>query len=136
MREVLVSAYEFLFSAEGFNVTRDSRDQLENQFKQAGVSGDTVRKCIAFFLAAAKDAGIEVSPWFGTPRTGRPARRPRTPKGVPAPDDSMDTDDSISTITPVEFLYQLLDPSSMNDEEQSAVWVLIKYLKKQEAPEE
>ena len=33
--------------------------------------------------------------------------------------------------TPAELLLEILDPEAMSDEEQSAVWTLLKYLKKQ-----
>lgn len=42
-----------------------------------GVQGDTARKAIAFFLAAAKHGGITLSPNFKTPtnRTGAPGKK-------------------------------------------------------------
>ena len=43
--------------------------KLESAFVDTGATGDTVRKSIAFMLAFAKDAGVELSPhlkekWF------------------------------------------------------------------------
>jgi hypothetical protein len=45
---------------------------LEERFAQAGATGDTLRKCVAFFLSAAKGAGIKLSPHF------KKVRGPRT----------------------------------------------------------
>src|SRR5260370_24113667 len=49
------------------------------QFAGGGASGGTVRKCVAFFLAAAKHAGLQVSPFV----TSRPRLRVRLNSRVP-----------------------------------------------------
>jgi len=36
--------------------------QLEERFKVRGPSGDVLRKCVTFFVAAATDAGMSISP--------------------------------------------------------------------------
>lgn len=60
LKDVLVESYSFLLK-NGINIEQATGTQVENKFKEQGVSGSTITKCVAFFLAAAKDAGIKVS---------------------------------------------------------------------------
>lgn len=53
---------------------------LEEKFREFGIEGDTVRKAIAFYLSAAKQTDIELSPRFQTTRPGAGGRRKRTPR--------------------------------------------------------
>lgn len=74
--EVIAASYPFLFRAE-IDLTSITSSHLEDEFKTGGgVSGGTVPKCIAFFVAIAKDAGIELSPYINV----RTARVRSTPK--------------------------------------------------------
>ena len=53
--------------------------QLADVFRDDyGLGGDTARKGITFFLNAASFAGIEVSPHYKLPRTGKGNSGPRT----------------------------------------------------------
>jgi hypothetical protein len=56
--------------------------QLEDAFREFGISGDTLRKAVAFYLKGAEYAGIPVSQHFKTPKVtrkaGSAASRPRT----------------------------------------------------------
>lgn len=61
---LLKEAYPFLFN--GFDLQRGTTGELEEVFRKVGASGDTIRKCVAFFLAAAKAASIPVSPHIKT----------------------------------------------------------------------
>jgi hypothetical protein len=62
LRDILTRAYDFLFQENGFDLKTATSMQFEEQIRQAGLSGDTVRKAGVFFLAAAQDAGLEISP--------------------------------------------------------------------------
>jgi len=55
--------------------------QLTNAFRTFGIDGDTVRKAETFYLNAARQAEIEVSPHFKATRSSSSVRRrtPRTP---------------------------------------------------------
>jgi hypothetical protein len=64
LKEILVTSYQFLFE-HGIDLQRITSDELHNLFEQEGVSGGTSRKAIMFFMEAAKDAGIELSPYIG-----------------------------------------------------------------------
>jgi hypothetical protein len=64
--------------------------QLQESFREYGLSGDTVRKAIRFFLHAADYAGIKLSPYFGTATTtaataGRQGGRRRAAKAKASP---------------------------------------------------
>ncbi len=72
---VLRNAYPFLFS--GFDLKATTAKHLAERFEEQGVSGGTVEKSVAFFLAAAKDADIPVSPHVKAVRGPRQPGRPR-----------------------------------------------------------
>lgn len=87
-KALLEERYPFLFSERGFDLRRATQGELDERFREEGASGETIRKCVAFFTAAAQAAGIEVSPYFRsiksraprsrgavTPRLSRKARR-------------------------------------------------------------
>jgi hypothetical protein len=56
--KILRSAYPFLFT--DFDLMSASPKMLEDRFRENGASGETVRRCIVFFLQAAKDAEIDI----------------------------------------------------------------------------
>jgi len=72
---ILKERYPFLFSE--FDLQRATTGQLEEAFRKVGASGETIRKCVAFFLAAAKAAGIAVSPHIKTSGISRGPSRPK-----------------------------------------------------------
>jgi hypothetical protein len=74
--------YPFLF--HDFDLQRATTGQIEAAFRQLGASGETIRKCVAFFLAAAKAADLPVSPLIKTSRLSRtaPTRGIRRSGGV------------------------------------------------------
>jgi hypothetical protein len=55
-----------------------TQSMLEDKFREFGIEGDTVRKAIAFYLNAAKQTDIELSPRFKSTRPGAGGRRKRT----------------------------------------------------------
>jgi Family of unknown function (DUF5343) len=61
LRAVLVGSYPFLF--KGFDLRRATIDELTERFAAAGANGDTIRKSVSFFLAAARHAELELSPF-------------------------------------------------------------------------
>jgi hypothetical protein len=62
LKTMLKGAYPFLFDGTGdFVLDRSTSAQLDERFRAVGVSGDTVMKCEAFFIAAAQEAGIKLS---------------------------------------------------------------------------
>jgi hypothetical protein len=88
LKDVLIPAYPFIFE-NGLELERATHRQLEERFASTGATGDTLRKCVAFFLNTANGAGIKLSPHFKKvrgPRTGpaKPKRQsqPKAPTGI------------------------------------------------------
>lgn len=84
--DILKKSYPFLFTND-FDVQRATSRLMNEKFTEAGASGDTVRKSIAFFLTAAEAAGITISPHIkrggsisggNNTRRRRPASNPQT----------------------------------------------------------
>lgn len=79
LNELLYEKYRFLFDGT-IDIENTTTEKVTEKFKEAGASGSTVSKCMAFFLQAAKDADIKVSPRVtspkvpGTPRKKRPKK--------------------------------------------------------------
>lgn len=88
MAEVLQASYPFLFD-DDFQLDKATAMQFYDRFRGTGATGETVRKCATFFVAAAKDAGMKVSPYIERPapeRNGQPKpARPRTPQAARKP---------------------------------------------------
>jgi hypothetical protein len=83
LKDVLIPAYPFIFE-NGLDLERATQRQLEERFAQMGAGGDTTRKCVAFFLNAARGAGIKLSPHFKKVRAPRTkSRRKEAP--IPKP---------------------------------------------------
>lgn len=60
LEELLKSCYPFVFE-DGIDLATATFHQLEEKFKKTGAGGGTVRKCLRFFIEAAKDAEIPLS---------------------------------------------------------------------------
>jgi hypothetical protein len=58
--DIVRAAYPYLF--RDFDLATCTTSQIGQEFKRRGASGTTVRKCVAFFVAACREAGIDVSP--------------------------------------------------------------------------
>ena len=74
LQGVLLNAYPFLFEKEKFDLMGATPRMMEEQFAHAGASGGTIDKCINFFLAAAKDAELTLSPHLKMGRGNRASR--------------------------------------------------------------
>jgi hypothetical protein len=81
LAEILQSSYPFLFD-DTFDLGSATAMQYYDRFRDAGANGETIRKCAVFVVAAAKDAGLKVSPYIdrsASTRTDQPKPiRPRT----------------------------------------------------------
>jgi Family of unknown function (DUF5343) len=107
-------------------------------FRKAFPAADAVvQKCVTFFLYAANDAGVTIS---GRVMKGRKPRSP-TPRRKQAPAHAFAKEFEAATSRPQpdaaridgklpsEILLMRLDPNEMDDEQQAAVWTLLKYFK-------
>ena len=110
-------------------------------FRKAFPAADAVvQKCVTFFLYAANDAGVKISgrvlkgrkprsltprrkparPTLSLPPAREPAAAPPQPQPALAPTEGR---------KPSEILLAHLDLNEMDDEQQAAVWTLLKYFK-------
>jgi Family of unknown function (DUF5343) len=110
-------------------------------FRKAFPAADAVvQKCVTFFLYAASDAGVKVS---GRVLKGRKPRS-LTPRWKPAkpafshpprteleagPLQAQPLPPRIEGKKPSEILLMHLDPNEMDDEQQAAIWTMLKYFK-------
>lgn len=85
LRAVLEGAYGFLKDGS-IDLRKGTGAQLEAKFREYGPTGSTVIKCMAFFIFAAKDAGIELGPYIKAPKaTSGSATRKRNKKAAAQP---------------------------------------------------
>jgi hypothetical protein len=98
LRSVLINSYPFLFSGP-LDLKRATTKQVEEAFRAQGVSGSTIVKCIAFFLAASKEAGVQVSPHVKTPTLVRTAvtRKQSSLASAAQPDEDEDADKGVGS---------------------------------------
>jgi hypothetical protein len=134
---LLERRYAFLFSG-AVNLSSATTRQLHEQFEKVGISGDTVRKSVSFFVLAAKDAGLPISKFIKTPRARAVGLRPGRPvaKANGAPMTTVSEGRAPMTPTqpktPYQVLIEMLDPENMEEKEREAIWTLLQYLKKRE----
>jgi len=65
LNKLLTNSYPFLFAEAGdFSLAEGTYPQLMGKFQNEGATGETAKRCVRFFLDAAKDAGIIVSPYI------------------------------------------------------------------------
>jgi len=84
LKSVLRTGYPFLFDGTGaFDLAKSTPNQLSEKFRATGVTGETVRKCETFFLIAAEEAGLKISPHIKADRKRgrRKGATPAKPKG-------------------------------------------------------
>jgi hypothetical protein len=105
-REAVRESYSPMF--EGFDLSSATQAMVDERFKEAfSVSGDTARKAIAFFLALARQAGVELGPHVkqtrvrsprppGAPRRSVTRRRHEETNGEADASDDDDDSESLS----------------------------------------
>jgi hypothetical protein len=134
LADMVRTGYPFVF-VPGFDLSKATAGQIQDKFRATGLQGDTVRKAMALFMALAKEAGMPLSPFMKVPRQRSqngprktPQKSPKPPKGqfTPAPEHTA----TIVQAKPFDVIYGMLDMELMSEEEQSAVWTLLRYLKK------
>ena len=110
-------------------------------FRKAFPAADAVvQKCVTFFLYAANDAGVKISGRVlkgRKPRSLTPRRKPAKPASAHPPIKEFEAAPSppqapllpLGGKKPSEILLTHLDLNEMDDEQQAAVWTLLKYFK-------
>jgi hypothetical protein len=74
LHNLLKAKYSFL---DGLDLKRATASQVHEAFRNQGIAGSTVAKAMAFFLAAAKEAGLEVSKHVKPPTVVRSTTQKR-----------------------------------------------------------
>jgi hypothetical protein len=93
LKELLTASYGFLFEG-GIDLKRATGSQVHEAFRKKNVQGSTAIKAIAFFLAAAKDAAIEVSKHVKPPGAIRsPTQRRAGQRGAGRLEDGGEEED-------------------------------------------
>jgi Family of unknown function (DUF5343) len=111
-------------------------------FRKAFPAADAVvQKCVTFFLYAANDAGVKISGRVLKGRKPRslttPRRKATRPPFAHPPAREIEaaalrpqpTSSPIEGKKPSEVLLMHLDPNEMDDEQQAAIWTMLKYFK-------
>lgn len=107
-------------------------------FRKAFPAADAVvQKCVTFFLYAAGDAGLRISGRVlkgRKPRSLAPRKRRPPPLSPPdasdaAPPPPEPESSRLHGKKPSEILLLHLDPETMDEDQQAAVWTLMKYFK-------
>ena len=135
LSELLRQEYAPMFAIDLETATPS---HFNEAFRKAFPAADAVvQKCVTFFLYAANDAGVKISarvlkgrkPRSLTPRKrGAPALRKteHIEIGFSPPEAPVFRSEGEK---PSEMLLRRLDPKEMDEEQQAAVWTLMKYFK-------
>ncbi|GAB7521536.1 hypothetical protein PBS_05200 [Paraburkholderia sp. 2C] len=92
LNKVFRDSYGFLFDDPEFDLIHASSGQVTEKFKTWGISGSTLTKTIAFFLSAAKEYGIPVSPHVKAPTAPKNTNgNPKGKKSKVSLDDAQNT---------------------------------------------
>ncbi len=142
LRAVLENAYPEIFKID---LATASPKLLYDTFQASYAgAGETVRKTVTFFLNAATDAQVSVSPYILKNKKPRGASAKRRPNGKPVriprgrQENDLQDNDRITPPrqerSPYEVLmHDIYDPTSMGPDEERAVFTLARFLKKREA---
>lgn len=139
---------------ERVDLASASPSQVNQAFKQgfgANASDDVLRKCQLFFFQAVQEAGIPLSKRIPVitrmraPSSRKPAARSDSGTGGNGATGKKDgttlggsqekstppppIQPLVENKSPEQTLLDILDPEAMDDNQQEAVWTLLKYLK-------
>lgn len=142
MKKMVEDSYSAITDGT-FNLKTATTQQMTDRFRAYEISGSTLSKCIGFFLAASKDAGIQVSPHVKAPpvpTTGTAKRKPKaiaaaqvalaTPDTHPAGKHPRAHDDSMLSI-PIPISGKdgaILLPKNMTDKQWTSVVKMIEFI--------
>jgi hypothetical protein len=151
LREILTNSYGFLTN-KNFDLTRATGGTLSDAMTKEGATPSTREKAVAFFLKAAEEAGIEVSPHIlkrkHSPSTSSKPRPAKTKKTVAkGKSDGLGAADFVADdarfnaliaaasakLSELDVLMKrIFNPADMSKEEEQAVFVLARYLQLKE----
>jgi hypothetical protein len=138
LQELLGQEYAPMFAIDLETATPS---HFNEAFRRAFPAADAVvQKCVTFFLYAANDAGVKISGRVlkgRKPRSLTPRRKAARPTFSPPPTKEFEAAPPqpqpalafADRKKPSELLLTHLDLNEMDDEQQAAVWTLLKYFK-------
>ena len=80
-RSLLERSYPFVFGS-GFDIETATSEQAEELFARTGASGETLRRCVSFFVSAARESGVPVSSYI-KPHRGKKSASRSSPSDSP-----------------------------------------------------
>lgn len=90
MRSVLEASYAFMTNGS-IDLAKGTGSQLEGKFREYDITGSTVIKCMAFFITAAREAGVQLGPHIKAPKApSSNGGKKRPKKTAPSLDDDDD----------------------------------------------
>ncbi len=91
LSRVIRKSYPFLF-LNGIDLSNTTTEKVAEKFKEAGASGSTISKCMAFFLHAVKDTDIVVSDRVKAPPPPRNTTKKKKTPAVKGQQDGLEHD--------------------------------------------
>lgn len=132
LQTLLKKRYAFVIELD---LARATPGQFTEAFKRFNAKDDVIAKSRRFFLQAAQAANIEINarilqrakPQRITTKQARANGKNAHEQEKPPPPPPRE-----HAISPYSMLIDILDPNEMSEEEQHAVWTLIRYVKARE----
>ncbi len=121
LHTILVASYGFIFQ-DGLQLERATASQFRERFEQTGATGDTLRKCMAYFLNAAKAADINLSSYIQkvpSPRTIKKVLvklpKPKTPIQESPPSENRKEDRNMPPVQKEDIALEKMILAKMPD---------------------
>lgn len=101
VKEIVDDAYVEVFKDDLVDVLSGTYRQLYEAFAATGATGDTIRKCIAFWLLMEKESNQPVSPHFMLRGTRSSSRAPTKKRRAGPRERDEEDDEDVSLPSPV-----------------------------------
>jgi len=141
MESIIALGYPTL-SQGSINIRTTTAGQFDEHIREAyDVKGSTVDKVATFFIAAAKYAGMEISPHLAARKptassaASAKSRRQRKAGDIPPEPPLFSPPPPAPAMSDKALEYKLVDlmkEDDIEEAERSAIWTLIQYLTKRE----
>ena len=136
LESLLKARYPF---AIDLHLAKATPSEFADAFRMFGAKEAVAAKCKRFFLQAAEASNIEVNQRLLQRTKPQRSARQRQPRSGPKSGETPKTPSSRDSRTALvvgpsqyDLLIDILDPAEMSEDEQQAVWTLIRYLKARE----
>ena len=133
---LLEARYRF---AVDLDLSKATPGEFADAFRKFGAKEAVAAKCKRFFLQAAQASNIEVNQrLLQRAKPQRSARQrqaragPKSGESPKAPSSAESRTEPVIERSQYDLLIDILDPAEMSEDEQQAVWTLIRYLKARE----